>query len=245
MKTQVIAFAAAVACCFSASLSVCANASPAPSDNDMTMTPSVSGYDEVKISGEFRVKYCNPSEVLRIVASRNVLDDVECFVKDNELVVKFIKGQAARAILSGKSPIVYIPASADIEKIELNGACKFECEYPIEGDEFEFEVAGAATIKADVKVRKLDVDCSGAASVTVTGTAEKLDLDISGASKVNAIEGFECTRTEIDMSGSSVVKVNCTEKISGEISGASIVKYHGSPAVSVHTSGVSNISEAK
>lgn len=210
---------------------------------DVTLMPDISEpYNAVSVEGEFRVIYGESSDTLRIVANDRVIQRVECVVENSTLTVRYAEGESVRAIIGGKSPIVYLPANSDISKISLLGSTRLECASAIVQDSLSFEMSGAARVIGEVNSTKLDIHCAGAVNMTLTGSSDEVHIRIDGASRVALGEGFQCREAELDVNGAGLVRISCSEKIYGDISGTSIVKYLGDPQISVRTNGLAGIS---
>lgn len=210
---------------------------------DVTIYPEVSdSFTAIKVGGEFRVIYSDASDTLKIVANDRVIQNVECIVEDEVLIVRYLEGKSVKAILGGMSPIVYIPANAKIEKVILSGTTHMECSAPIVNENLSFEMSGAARVIGEIKSTKVSIRCAGTVNVTITGSSDIVDIRIDGASRVAMGEGFESKTGNIDINGAGIVRISCSEKITGEISGTSVIKYIGKPEVSITTNGLASVS---
>lgn len=211
--------------------------------DDVVVTPSIQdAYSTIKISGDFRVEYCPAGETLRMTARKNVLDNVECFVREDTLQIKYVEGKGAKAIMSGKSPVICIPFSPDVHKVILAGTVHMESKTTLALDDISFKLSGASRLIATTEVQNLAVHCAGTSNVTISGKADSIDIRIDGASRVSACEGFECNDAHVDIKGSGVVRINCVNRLYGETSGLSIVKYLGEPKdINVKSNGVNGI----
>lgn len=210
--------------------------------DDKTIYPEIDPeYSAVIVSGDFRIIHCSEDDTLHIVANEKVLENIECLLDENTLRVRYKEGKGAKAVLSGRSPIIYLPASEYVKKIILEGTTHMECTAPLTTDDLAIKLSGTARVIGEVQTQNLQVTCSGTSNVTITGKAESFGICINGASRVSAGEGFECRTANIDVNGAGVVRINCIEKISGELSGTAIVKYLSSPELSIKTNGLSSI----
>lgn len=210
--------------------------------DDKTIYPEIDpDYFAVIVSGDFRIIHCSEDDTLHIVANEKVLENIECLLDENTLRVRYKEGKGAKAVLSGRSPIIYLPANSYVEKIILEGTTRMECTAPVKADNLTLKLSGTARVIGEVHTQNLQVTCSGTSNVTITGKAESFGIRINGASRVSAAEGFECRTADIDLNGAGVVRINCTEKISGELSGTAVVKYLSSPELAIKTNGLSSI----
>ena len=209
---------------------------------DKTIYPEIRpDYSAVIVSGDFRIIHCPESDTLHIVANEKVLENIECLMDENTLRVRYKEGKEAKAVMSRRSPIIYLHSSKYVKKIILEGTTHMECTTPFTAEKFTLKLSGTSRVIGEAKVESLHVTCSGTSNVTITGKADTLGIRINGASRVAACEGFECETAELDVNGAGVVRINCTGKISGNLSGTAAVKYLGSPEISIINNGLSSI----
>lgn len=210
---------------------------------NVTSYPEVSdSFTAVKVGGEFRVIYSKASDTLKITANDKVIQNIECCVEDGTLVVRYREGKGAKAILGGKAPIVCIPANPGISRISLSGTTRMECAAPIVCENLSFQISGAARVVGEIKSSSVSIRCAGTVNATLTGSSDSVDIRIDGASRVAMGEGFEGKKGNININGAGIVRINCSEKLTGEISGTSVVKYMGNPDVSIRTNGLASVS---
>lgn len=214
---------------------------------DVTLVPELAGkYTMVHVSGDFRVKYCPEGEPVKIVAKENITDLLECTVVNDTLRFNYVKGKGTKAIMSAKTPVIMLPHNSAVTKILLGGTVHMESEFAIKTDELEFKLSGASRLIAPVDIDNLTVYCAGTSNVTLTGKAENFKIRIDGASRVAACEGFECKVADLDINGTGVVRINCTETLMGQTSGVSVVKYLTEPKeLKIKSNGINGVSQIK
>lgn len=214
---------------------------------DVTLTPELAGkYTMVHVNGDFRVKYCPEGEPVKIVAKENITELLECKVVNDTLRFNYVKGKGAKAIVSAKTPVILLPHNSDVTKILLGGTVYMESEAQIKADELEFKLSGASRLIAPVDIDNLVVYCAGTSNVTLTGKADNFKIQIDGASRVAACEGFECKVADVNINGTGIVRINCTDTLMGETSGVSVVKYLTEPKeLKVKSNGINGVSKIK
>lgn len=199
-------------------------------------------FNTVKIGGKFKVIYSVTEDTLKIDAADRVIKNIEFVVEDNQLNVRYKEGESVSAILGGKTPVIYLPVSDDIEKLILAGATTLEIPAPVIQDSLSFDLFGAAKVIGKIHTEGLSIYCAGAVNATITGYSKNVSIKIDGASRVVMGEGFGCEYCNLNINGAGIVRVNCTEKISGQISGTSVVKYLGEPRLTIRKNGLASIS---
>lgn len=214
---------------------------------DVTLVPELAGsYTMVHVNGDFRVKYCPEGEPVKIVAKENITDLLECKVVNDTLRINYVSGKGAKAIMSAKTPVILLPHNAEVTKILLGGTVHMESEAEIKAENLEFKLSGASRLIAPVDIGNLKVHCAGTSNVTLTGKAENFKIQIDGASRVAACEGFECKVADLNINGTGVVRINCTDTLMGETAGVSVVKYLTEPKeMKVKSNGINGVSKIK
>lgn len=236
MKKSISKFILTLFCLFFGSDAFCA------SREDVAICPEITvPYDAVKVSGEFRVVYCGASDSLKIIANDKVIKNIECVVEEGALTVRYRQGKSLNAIFGGGTPVIFIPAAPDLRSFILAGATRMECKVPIAVDNLSFEMSGASRLVGEVRSAHLSIRCAGAVNATLTGTSDSVSIRIDGASRVAMGEGFECSTASLDINGAGIVRINCKDKLTGEIAGTSVVRYLGKPEVSISTNGVASV----
>ena len=130
-----------------------------------------------------------------------------------------------------------------LSRLEVSGASDAAAIGLLKLNDFNLNLSGASTIKADLEVSKLAIDMSGASRASLSGTAQSLNLDCSGAADLNAYN-LKVSAASATVSGASDVNINVEKEINVSASGASHVTYKGNPSVTnVKSSGASGISK--
>jgi hypothetical protein len=128
---------------------------------------------------------------------------------------------------------VQIPSDlANLKGLELSGASSISVEKKIVGNELKILASGASRIDLSVDVNKLEMVLSGASETSLNGYASKVKTLLSGASQLkSSVNGdlytFETDQFTGDLSGASIARINCNEKISANLSGGSFIYFTG------------------
>lgn len=123
--------------------------------------------------------------------------------------------------------------------LELSGSSSYRGE--ITAGDVRLELSGASMIESRVGCRVIDVLASGSSMVNLRGKAtEEASLDVSGASTVSAM-GFKSPNVVGDVTGCSMVEIDCLENIELDISGVSTVTYTGGGSNDCNVDGTSTL----
>lgn len=221
--------------------------SNAKDKEDVIITPDISGrYTTVYVNGDFKVEYRPSADALQIVVKENIADLVECSVVNDTLRINFASGKGAKAILSAKAPVIYLPHRAEVTKVQLAGAARMESEVDIKAENLEFKLSGAARLIAPIDIDNLTVYCAGTSNVTLTGRVDYFKIRIDGASRIAACEGFECRFADLEINGTGIVRINCIDTLTGKASGVSMVRYLTEPKIlNIKSNGVNAVAKIK
>jgi hypothetical protein len=129
--------------------------------------------------------------------------------------------------------------SSDRLEFEVSGASSLNIDDLKAGDT-DFEISGGSHVSGDIEISEGVFNISGASSIDLEGYAGDVSVEASGASRVN-LANFPVSNATVRISGASVVTVNASGTIDGNVSGASRLTYLGNPALTIEMSGDSNV----
>lgn len=208
----------------------------ATSKNEATSIYDVStSYKSLSVRSAIKAKYRHDIDKLQILADSSILNKIKV-VHDEDGIEIYAS--------SFKSPFkitALIPASKELESIEISGASSFSSDGEIEAKELEIEVSGASKFDANINCQSLKASVNGASFASIGGKAVNAEIRVNGASKLSS----ECLNTDyanVDISGASKADIICNKNITGEVSGASKLSFGGAAKSDVSTSGASKVS---
>ena len=159
----------------------------------------------------------------------------------------------------GTTKIVEI-TMPEIDKLSLSGASRVEVSGFRSSDRLEFEASGVSSLNIDdmkagetgfeisggsnvsggIEISEGRFNISGASSIDLEGYASDISIEASGASRAN-LANFSVSNATVKINEASVVTVNTSGTIDGNISGASRLTYRGDPALTIEMSGDSTV----
>jgi hypothetical protein len=100
----------------------------------------------------------------------------------------------------------------------------------LEASESYFEIDGSADIKVKLDCHRLLTNINGSADMSVNGEYNKFDCIIAGSADIDAryAEGKECW---LNLAGSGNLRVNVSEKLTGNITGSGNIYLWGNPPI--------------
>lgn len=169
-----------------------------------TDTRSLEKFKSIKISGAFDVasqKGDIPS--VKIYCDSNIIPHIQTKISNGELSI------APDSPISCKNRIkIEICSSAEVNKIELSGACSLVC--------------------PGISTAGFILSLDGTSSANLSGKSDEFKVNISGACSLKADE-LKAQVTSISVSGTGKADVFASEKLTVEISGIGVVNYYGNP----------------
>ena len=207
------------------------------SGNVQTETRTVSGFDQVSLSGQGELILTQgEQESLEIEAETNIINLIETEVSGNTLHIS-IKDDN---IVNPTKPIKFFVTMREISRLDVSGAGSIAAD-SLETSMLTLDASGAGTINIDsLSANSLMVDVSGSSSVTVAGQATSQGVVVTGSGSYQAADlESEAVDVEVNDSGEAVVWAN--QSLNAEANGTGSVNYYGRPIVSQDTSGIGDV----
>jgi len=222
------------------------------SGNLITQGMDSTDFTKLEISHVFQAKITKAdSFFVGITVDDNLLEYVVVRKSGNTLRI-YLKGGYAYI---GTTKMVEI-TMPKLDKLSLSGASQGTVSEFRSSDRLEFEASGASSLNIDnlkagdtgfeisggshvsggIEISKGSFKVSGASSIDLEGYAGDMSVETSGASGVN-LANFSASNATVRISEASVVTVNTSGTIDGNISGASRLTYLGNPALTIEMSG--------
>jgi hypothetical protein len=91
------------------------------------------------------------------------------------------------------------------------------------------DIHGAAEVEiSDFRGEEFKFDVSGAAELEMDGVVDNLEINVSGAGEIDTRE-LKAKSVEISVSGAGEAKVYASESFDGRVSGVGSIDYWGDP----------------
>ena len=129
--------------------------------------------------------------------------------------------------------------SSDNLEVEVSGVSSLNIDDLKAGDTV-FEISGGSYASGGIEIADGRFNISGASSIDLEGYASDISIEASGASYANLAD-FSVSNATVKISETSVITVNASGIIDGNISGASRLTYLGNPALTIEMSGDSTV----
>ncbi len=226
------------------------------SGNLITQEMDFTDFTKLEVSHVFQVKVTRADSFSHsITVDDNLLEYVVVHKSGNTLRIYLEGGYA----YIGTTKMVEI-TMPKVKKLSLSGASQGEISGFRSSDRLEFEVSGVSSLNIDdlkagdtsfeisggsnvsggIEIANGIFNISNASSIDLEGYASDISIEASGASHANLAD-FSVSNATVTISGASVVTVNASGTIDGNVSGASRLTYLGDPALTIEMSGDSAV----
>ena len=129
--------------------------------------------------------------------------------------------------------------SSDRLELELSGASSLNIDDLKAGDT-AFEVSSGSSVSGSIEISDGRFNTSGNSNINLEGYASDIFIEASEASNTN-LSNLSVSNATVNISGASVVTINASGSINGDVSSASRLIYIGNPALTIETSGDSTL----
>lgn len=210
--------------------------STATSKNEATSIYDVNtSYKSLSVRSAIKVEYRHDIDKLQIIADSSILSKIKVNYDEDDIEIY------ASSFKSPFKVTALVPASKELESIEIEGASSFSSDKEIEAEKLDIEVSWASKFDANINCQSLKASVSGASSASIGGEAMNAEISVSGASKLSS-ENLNTDYADVDISGASKAEIICNKNITGDVSGASKLSFGGTAKSDVSTSGASKVS---
>lgn len=210
--------------------------STATSKNEATSIYDVNtSYKSLSVSSAIKVDYRHDIDKIQIIADSSILSKINVVQDEDGIEIYASKFKSRFQV------IALVPASKELESIEVEGASSFSSDVDINAEKLDIEVSGASKFEANINCQSLKASVNGASSANIGGKAVNAEINVSGASKLSS-ENLNTDYADVDISGASKAEIICNKNITGDVSGASKLSFGGTAKSDVSTSGASKVS---
>jgi hypothetical protein len=217
-------------------LSACGLRAVRGSEDLVTESGEVSGFDRVEVHGSGEVIITQDgTESLSVETDDNVMEYVTTEVRGRTLELGF-----EDAVLVSPTRLTFNVHLKELAGLDVSGSGDIEAE-SIETDRLEIKVSGSGDVQFDsLTAGDVEMRISGSGEVELAGEAAAQDITISGSGKYRAGD-LESQDAEVKISGSGDATVWAAESLDVDISGSGSLTYYGRPSLNSSTSGSGEI----
>jgi hypothetical protein len=197
-------------------------------------TRSVSGFKAISSAGPFNVHIkVNGTESLKINADKAILGEIETFVEDHDLKIKFKKHHNYH--YDGRIE-VYITAKSIAELSNAGSGNLNVDEGELNANKTSISIAGSGDVTTSLKADQLNVSIAGSGSAHLKGSSNKLSVSIAGSGQMIGKE-LNTRTSNVSIAGSGNAYLIASDKIDANLIGSGSVYYTGNASVSSNSIG--------
>ncbi len=202
----------------------------------VTELRNVTGFTGISISTSGRVNfYIGPVYKVEVQAQQNILDKLETYRDQDQLIVKTKPG-----VWIKPTETINVNITAPVlNYVNLDGSANVYIHGNAVAPVSAFRISGSGNIEADTLTvaDQFTATLSGSGDVKVMkGNINKQLLKTSGSGKID-MGGVVSNKTEADINGSGSMWVHTLQELNVKIDGSGSVYYRGTPLVSTRISG--------
>lgn len=202
---------------------------------------SVSGFNGIGSAGPFEVHVkIDGTESLKIKASQEAIKEIETYVKDGKLQIKFKHHDHWNDNDFGQID-VYVTAKS-LSSLANAGSGSIKVDGTVSGGDVTVALSGSGNISTTVKAGQFHVAISGSGSVELNGSADRSKISIAGSGDMNG-KRFKTGDANVTIAGSGNANLGADKSISANIVGSGNVNYTGNATVSSRTIGSGRVSK--
>ena len=191
----------------------------------VTEKRTTAGYDEINVSGFFDVVLVSGTEgAISIQGEENLLPYVKVEVEGNVLKIYTEKN----VTINTKKDVILTVPFEEITFVSLSGSGDVKSKNTIVTPTFKAKLSGSGDLTLDVKTNDFEANLSGSGDVVLTGNSDSFTSKISGSGDVDAVN-LITKKSNVTISGSGNMKVNCSQNLYARVSGSGDISYKGNP----------------
>lgn len=191
-----------------------------------TRTVETKQYDIIEVSGPIAVTLVKGKEgILEITAESNVQERVVAESDGTTLIIS-LKNNTS---LSNTQQIKVSVPFKELSAISVRGSGSVKGADRIRASALSLFLSGSGEMELEVDADNLAAELSGSGEIELSGKVSYADLKSTGSGKVDC-EDLVSENAEINISGSSDVKIVANKSLKGTIRGSGTILYGGNPA---------------
>jgi len=197
-------------------------------------TRPVGTFREVEAGGDVIVYLTQgPAQPIRVEGQDNILEVLETFVRNDELVIRFKPG----VILRRHDQVRVYVTNPELSAVRISGSSEALGQTNWSVDDFRAFVSGSGKVDMTLlDAEDVDTDISGSGVIYLKGNALTNDVHISGSGNVRAFD-LVSKEASVNISGSGNCELMVQQKLTARISGSGNVRYKGNPSVDSRITG--------
>lgn len=196
-----------------------------PSSSIISSEYRVGSFSGIIVENAFDVEVTQVTgdEKITVHTNSNLLEFIEVFVKNDQLVIKTRKG----VNIKGNATLnVAVHTSQKISTISAEGAAKLKLNDTLIGDDIDVSISGASYFTGDIACNQLNVYADGASHAQISGSATSIYVNAEGGCSIGSFD-LAVINTSLKLEGACQASLTIDGTIRLSASGASVLTYKG------------------
>ena len=224
MKKKNLLMIALVSLLTVAILPACRNRCVKGSGHQITESYNVANFNELEISGAFRVNLKQDSSLaLSITTDDNLMKYIHV-ESDGERLHIYNKKSVC-----GSGEMILNIGIKQLSRLTGSGAVNFVSAGKINAKDLHIGLNGASSVNLDLTADNVSTEGTGSSEIDLKGQATSHRVQLTGAGKLRAFD-FVVGKYDIRSTGAADCEINVLTDLQVSSTGASDVKYKGNPA---------------
>lgn len=193
-------------------------------DAQMAVDFKVETFTDVDAKGKFKlIVIPNDSAYVSVQSHRNLIENVDLYVKNNELVIK-----ESKPVDSFESYVIYLYYNQRLNDIEIGDKVLLESSAELFFDQLDIKAKDESIVQQFViNAKEVDFTVEDKAELDISGSATTVDLKAKDFAKV-FIEALDVKVLDVDLAGEAEVTAQINKELSGRLLQNSTLTYFGS-----------------
>jgi len=198
-------------------------------NRDKTETRNVRNFDAIKVStGIDLYLKMGETEVVKIVADDDIIDDIITEVKDGTLRI-YMKKNNWFNWGGNKTRKAYVTVK-ELNAIDASSGSDVKTENTIKGESLKVQASSGSDVELDVLYKNLWLDTSSGSDAKLSGKVKTFDAEASSGSDIKA-QTMESKICKVRVSSGSDATVSVSDELYARASSGGDVRYYGNPEV--------------
>jgi len=195
---------------------------------------SVGTFTSVEASGDLEVYLSQgAAQPVRVEGQDNILDVLETFVRNNELVIRYKTGVTVRR----HEPVRIYIINPELNAVKVTGSGEAIGQTNWSVNDFRASVSGSGKLEITlVDAEDISSEISGSGNMYLKGNSLTHETEVSGSGNVRAFD-LITKEAKARISGSGDCELTARDKLEARISGSGTIRYKGNPVIDSRITG--------
>ncbi len=173
------------------------------------------------------------AEPVRIEGQDNILEVLETFVRNNELIIRYKPG----VILRRHEQVRIYVTNPELTTVRISGSAQVLGRTDWNVTDFRAAISGSGKLEMTLRnAEDVAAEISGSGNLYLKGASQTHRIEISGSGNVRAFE-LVTSEADVRISGSGSCELTVQNKLEAHVTGSGTIRYKGKPTVNTKITG--------